>query len=326
MWCFIGSSYNDYTFYWHGAGLKNLNNICFMNCILQCLIHTVPFFQAIVSKNNSLQCIYPKKFCLSSALEELCKSVISGIRCYTPVDLSENISYISPNFELGKHEDCHEYLMSLWMKLRECDNARKNTIIKRIFGSLDDNLFECCSCYSASSKTDKSFGSLDYNNELYAIVVHDGESPHTGHYYSFIRISPNEWYKYDDSKVSVVDEIDVLKQMAYILFYAKNDTAWFKDVCLAKHGDELGMTLGEEGTQSASDRDATQKNEADEDSSLTSVRETADEDKSLVAGRGGRGLINVSSHPYHFKGIKDAGYERMTMVQDATLPIILKGR
>lgn len=32
-----------------------------------------------------------------------------------------------------------------------------------------------------------------------------------------------------------------------------------------------------------------------------------------------------SISPLSLKGIKEAGYERMTMVQEATLPIILKG-
>ena len=32
-----------------------------------------------------------------------------------------------------------------------------------------------------------------------------------------------------------------------------------------------------------------------------------------------------SVSPFSLKGIKDAGYEKMTMVQEATLPVILKG-
>lgn len=32
-----------------------------------------------------------------------------------------------------------------------------------------------------------------------------------------------------------------------------------------------------------------------------------------------------SISPLSLKGIKDAGYEKMTVVQEATLPVILKG-
>lgn len=62
---------------------------------------------------------------------------------------------------------------------------------------------------------------------LYAIVVHDGFFATSGHYYCFIRTSPDTWYKFDDSKVFQVQEADVLFQDAYILFYAKQGTPWF---------------------------------------------------------------------------------------------------
>ncbi|KAL8112666.1 hypothetical protein AgCh_020106 [Apium graveolens] len=66
---------------------------------------------------------------------------------------------------------------------------------------------------------------LSYN--LYAIVVHDGFFATSGHYYCFIRSSPDTWYKFDDSKVFRVQEADVLSQDAYLLFYAKQGTPWF---------------------------------------------------------------------------------------------------
>nr|GMD76253.1 ubiquitin carboxyl-terminal hydrolase 21-like [Ipomoea batatas] len=36
---------------------------------------------------------------------------------------------------------------------------------------------------------------------LYAIVVHNGFSSCSGHYYCFIRSASDAWYKFDDSKV-----------------------------------------------------------------------------------------------------------------------------
>lgn len=41
---------------------------------------------------------------------------------------------------------------------------------------------------------------LKYN--LYAIVVHIGLSSTSGHYFCFIRTSPERWHKLDDSKVT----------------------------------------------------------------------------------------------------------------------------
>ncbi|XP_055821079.1 ubiquitin carboxyl-terminal hydrolase 20-like [Solanum dulcamara] len=65
--------------------------------------------------------------------------------------------------------------------------------------------------------------------DLYAVIVHIGFSYCSGHYYSFIRSAPNEWYKFDDSKVVHVREDYVLSQEAYVLFYAKRGTPWFSD-------------------------------------------------------------------------------------------------
>ncbi|KZV47057.1 ubiquitin carboxyl-terminal hydrolase 20-like [Dorcoceras hygrometricum] len=62
---------------------------------------------------------------------------------------------------------------------------------------------------------------------LYAIVVHIGLTSTSGHYYCFIRLSPNMWCKFDDSQVVQVHEDFVMSQEAYILFYAKEGISWF---------------------------------------------------------------------------------------------------
>ncbi|KAG5589327.1 hypothetical protein H5410_039841 [Solanum commersonii] len=65
--------------------------------------------------------------------------------------------------------------------------------------------------------------------DLYAIIVHSGPSISLGHYYSFIRCAPNEWYKFNDEQVVFVEEDFVLAQEAYIMFYARRGTPWFSD-------------------------------------------------------------------------------------------------
>ncbi|XP_009791289.1 uncharacterized protein [Nicotiana sylvestris] len=70
-------------------------------------------------------------------------------------------------------------------------------------------------------------GEMKY--DLYAVIVHSGFSSCSGHYYSFIRSAPDEWYKFDDSEVFRVQEDLVLEEEAYIMFYAKRGTPWFSD-------------------------------------------------------------------------------------------------
>ncbi|KAJ8532448.1 hypothetical protein K7X08_012371 [Anisodus acutangulus] len=65
--------------------------------------------------------------------------------------------------------------------------------------------------------------------DLYAVIVHIGFSSCSGHYYSFVRSAPDEWYKFDDSEVFRVDKDLVLAEEAYIMFYAKRGTPWFSN-------------------------------------------------------------------------------------------------
>lgn len=37
--------------------------------------------------------------------------------------------------------------------------------------------------------------------QLYAVIVHEGSTLKGGHYYCFIRISPDEWIRFDDAMV-----------------------------------------------------------------------------------------------------------------------------
>ncbi|XP_057433562.1 ubiquitin carboxyl-terminal hydrolase 20-like isoform X2 [Lotus japonicus] len=49
-----------------------------------------------------------------------------------------------------------------------------------------------------------TFGAENHNVELkydlYAVVVHTGNSPNSGHYFCFVRSAPDKWHKLDDSE------------------------------------------------------------------------------------------------------------------------------
>ncbi|KAM4524186.1 ubiquitin carboxyl-terminal hydrolase 42-like [Odontesthes bonariensis] len=57
---------------------------------------------------------------------------------------------------------------------------------------------------------------------LYAVLVHSGAHCHSGHYFCYTKASDGQWYKMNDSTVSVSDIHTVLKEEAYLLFYIKS--------------------------------------------------------------------------------------------------------
>ncbi|KAL6532989.1 hypothetical protein OROMI_027101 [Orobanche minor] len=73
---------------------------------------------------------------------------------------------------------------------------------------------------------------------LYGVIVHEGSTLESGHYYCFVQISPGLWFRFNDEWVSRVDENEVLSEQAYILFYAERGTGWFTDSIIAQETPE----------------------------------------------------------------------------------------
>ena len=63
-------------------------------------------------------------------------------------------------------------------------------------------------------------GSATY--DLYGILVHEGFSMHSGHYYCFLKgTGGGEWHRFDDSRVHATSARNAMGQSPYILFYTK---------------------------------------------------------------------------------------------------------
>ncbi|XP_071622862.1 ubiquitin carboxyl-terminal hydrolase 36-like [Heliangelus exortis] len=56
---------------------------------------------------------------------------------------------------------------------------------------------------------------------LYAVLVHSGDTCHSGHYFCYIKANDGQWYKMDDSFVTGCIIDTVLTQEAYLLFYLR---------------------------------------------------------------------------------------------------------
>jgi ubiquitin carboxyl-terminal hydrolase 36/42 len=56
---------------------------------------------------------------------------------------------------------------------------------------------------------------------LSSVLVHQGSSISSGHYYCYVRASDNNWYIFNDASVNKVKETDVLEETPYLLIYEK---------------------------------------------------------------------------------------------------------
>ncbi|CDW55374.1 ubiquitin carboxyl terminal hydrolase 36 [Trichuris trichiura] len=65
---------------------------------------------------------------------------------------------------------------------------------------------------------------LPVNYRLYGVVVHNGRSTNSGHYYAFVRNPLGQWHLMDDSRVCAVSGDNALKASAYVLFYVRLPT------------------------------------------------------------------------------------------------------
>ena len=60
---------------------------------------------------------------------------------------------------------------------------------------------------------------------LSSVIVHSGQSCHSGHYYSYVKSPNGIWYMMDDCSVHPVGITSVLRQSAYILMYTLDISA-----------------------------------------------------------------------------------------------------
>ncbi|KAL6905381.1 hypothetical protein ACP4OV_002982 [Aristida adscensionis] len=160
-----------------GAGLYNPNRwTCFLNCILQCLVHTVPLVLKLSKVDHPDPC--PRAsigFCCYCSLKRQAKESMwrSGSAFY-PASFVNRLSSISPDFESGVQQDAQELLRCLLDKLDEtsvapssleepCSSTEEGSIAKGIFGGQLKSQLHCPECNHCS---DRSEPFLDLSLEI----------------------------------------------------------------------------------------------------------------------------------------------------------------
>lgn len=96
----------------HGCGIENLGNTCFVNSVLQVLTSCSPLMLYLESREHTLSCSKKNEFCSLCALTEWAVLVSSTSSDYIlrPVGLLRNLTKFG-EFQLGMQSDAAEFYM-----------------------------------------------------------------------------------------------------------------------------------------------------------------------------------------------------------------------
>ncbi|XP_061870780.1 ubiquitin carboxyl-terminal hydrolase 42-like [Colius striatus] len=142
-----------------GAGLYNMGNTCFLNSVLQCLTHTPPLANYLLSREHGQSCLQ-RGFCMMCRMEAHADMVLhSSGKVLKPLAFINVLSLIGEQFQWGRQEDAHEFLRSAVDAMQKVclrgishlDAAsEETTIVHQIFGGQMRSRVTCLSCNAVS--------------------------------------------------------------------------------------------------------------------------------------------------------------------------------
>ncbi|XP_052616120.1 ubiquitin carboxyl-terminal hydrolase 17-like protein B [Peromyscus californicus insignis] len=136
-----------------GAGLLNTGNTCYLNAALQCLTHTPPLANYMLSREHSRSCCHQEDCTMCAMETHVTQSLLhSG-------DVMQPSRKLTATFHKDKQDDAHEFLMFTLNAMHEsCLRGSKysegpsedSSLIHEIFGGSCRSQIKCHSCQGTS--------------------------------------------------------------------------------------------------------------------------------------------------------------------------------
>uniref|UniRef100_A0A8C6ZC95 Ubiquitin carboxyl-terminal hydrolase n=1 Tax=Nothoprocta perdicaria TaxID=30464 RepID=A0A8C6ZC95_NOTPE len=145
------------------AGLHNLGNSCFLNATLQCLTHTAPLANYLLSREHGRACQHGG-FCMMCVMQNhTIQAFANSGNAIKPVSFIRDLKKIARHFRFGSQEDAHEFLRyTIDAMQRAClsgcarldRQTQATTLVHQIFGGYLRSRVKCSVCKSVSDTYD----------------------------------------------------------------------------------------------------------------------------------------------------------------------------
>ena len=203
------------------TGLSNYGNTCYMNSVMQSLIHTPPLAFALLTQD--LDVLHGEwggkrndSFDAVTAMQSFAKRSLAGTKSTNaPIEFIRNLKSFAKPLRQGRQEDAHEYLRFLLEALQQSclarapkglkpdDPVRRTTFVHKMFGGKLRSRVTCHKC-GHNSDTFDDFMDL-------SLDVRKGINSLTDAFRAFVakdHLTGSEKYKCDKCK----RKVDATKQ------------------------------------------------------------------------------------------------------------------